>query len=103
MDREEVLARSRQANEDEGVEFIANKGRRYGVAGMAIMFLVLGAFNLWQGQDCYQISAMFWCYLGLEAYGMYKGNDDKVRLSAAVMGILVGILSAIMYAITVLR
>ena len=41
MTKEEILAKSRNEKKDEGVEYIASRGRRWGVAAMSLMFIVL--------------------------------------------------------------
>lgn len=102
MDKEQILVKSRAEKVDEGVEYIASQGRRYGVAAMSIMFIVLVIFNFLHGQSNYAIYAMFWTYLGVEAYGMYKINRDNVRLLGAVMGTLAGVLFCICYIMNVL-
>ena len=67
MTKEEILARSRNEKKDEGTEYIASRGRRWGVAAMSLMYLALIVFNWFNGQDNYQLMAVFWAYLGFEA------------------------------------
>ena len=47
--------------------------------------------------------AVFWAYLGFEAYGMYKVTHERSRLIAAILGLFVAVLFAVCYVITVLR
>ena len=51
MTKEEILARSRNEKKDEGTEYIASRGRRWGVAAMSLMYLALIVFNWFNGQD----------------------------------------------------
>lgn len=67
------------------------------------MYLALIVFNWFNGQDNYQLRAVFWAYLGFEAYGMYKVNHERMRLIAAICGLIVAVLFAVCYVITVLR
>ena len=70
---------------------------------MSLMYLALIVFNWFNGQDNYQLMAMFWAYLSFEAYGMYKVNHERMRLIAAICGLIVAVLFAVCYVITVLR
>ena len=103
MTKEEILARSRHEKKDEGTEYIASRGRRWGVAAMSLMYLALIVFNWFNGQDNYQLMAVFWAYLGFEAYGMYKVTHERGRLIAAICGLVAAVLFAVCYVITVLR
>ena len=69
MDKEKVLAKSRQEKTDEGVEFAMDRGRRSGVAAMSLFFALICLFNLWQGYSNYAVFALYWVYLGFEGYG----------------------------------
>lgn len=80
MNKNEILEKSRKEGRDEGKEYADSMGRRYGVTAMCIMFAVLAVFNLYQGQSNYEILALFFAYLGLEAFGMYQAGGEKVRL-----------------------
>lgn len=103
MTKEEILARSRNEKKDEGTEYIASRGRRWGVGAMSLMFIALSVFNWANGQDNDQLLAVFWAYLSFEAYGMYKVNHERMRLIAAILGLVVAVLFAVCYVITVLR
>lgn len=102
MNKEEILEKSRSEKEDEGVTYAANKGRRYGVAAMCLMMIVLLAFNWFQGQNNYAILAILWAYLGLEAYGTYKVTNGKGRLVVFVCGVTASVVACITYFVTVL-
>ncbi|MDO5783542.1 MAG: DUF6442 family protein [Eubacteriales bacterium] len=104
MKKEEILAKSRAEKRDEGEEYVAGKGRYYGVKAMAVMFLALFLFNLAQGQRNDIIFAMWWTYIGFEALGKYRiGSRNKLYLITAVCGILAGVLYAIDYILYVLK
>ena len=103
MTKEEILAKSRNEKRDEGTEYIASRGRRWGVGAMSLMFIALSVFNWANGQDNDQLLAVFWAYLGFEAYGMYKVTHECSRLIAAICGLIVAVLFAVCYVITVLR
>lgn len=84
MEREEILRRSR-AEEDEGSTFLENKGRRFGVAGVCLMFIVPLVFNCVTGRSSCGIHALFWCYISLEAWGKYRISRQKGFLITGVL------------------
>lgn len=45
MDREEVLRRSRQEKRDEGMERVADRGRKAGYAVCAVIYLIVAALD----------------------------------------------------------
>ena len=103
MTKEEILAKSRNEKKDEGTEYIASRGRRWGVGAMSLMFIALSVFNWANGQDNDQLLAVFWAYLSFEEYGMYKVTHERSRLIAAICGLVAAVLFAACYVITVLR
>lgn len=102
MKKEEILAKSRAEKQDEGVEYVANKGRYYGVKAMSAVFIALILFNLWQGKPNSAIYVMFWTYAGFESIGKYRANGERSWLFAGVCGVLTGALNCVIYVIDVL-
>ena len=103
MDREEILKRSRAEKEDEGNTFLANRGRRLGVAGFCTMFIVLLVFNLITGQSSYSILALFWCYISLEAWGKYRNCRQRTFLATGVLAAVTSLCFLSCYVLEVLR
>lgn len=103
MNKDEILEKSRKEGRDEGKEYVDSMGRRYGTAAMCIMFIVLAVFNLYQGQSNHQILALFFAYLGLESYGMYRVNRQKVHVFTMVVGLAAAVLFCICHFMTVMR
>lgn len=101
MKKEEILAKSRAEKHDEGVEYVAGRGRYYGVTAMSAMFIVLIIFNLVQGRKNDMLFAMWWTYAGFEALGKCRAGN-KAFIVAAIFGIAAGILNAITYILSVL-
>lgn len=77
MDKDEILKKSREQKEDEGVIFAENKGRRFGIAGFASVFVIIVFFNLFTGQNNSVPFTMFWAYAAAEAYGKYSVTKKK--------------------------
>lgn len=102
MNREEILARSRNENIDEGFQDAANKGRRIGLSAFCCIFIVIMIFNFFTGQDSHAPEAMFWAFLSTEAYYKYRFTKEKIYLTTTIAGVIVTIASLANYIITVL-
>lgn len=85
MKKEEILAKSRAENKDEGVEYVANKGRYYGVKALCAVFIALTLFNSYKGISNDSIFTMFWMYCGFESIGKYRANGDKTWLIPGIL------------------
>ena len=103
MDRDEILRRSREEGEDEGDIFAENRGRRFGVVGFCVMFVVLLVFNFITDQSSYSIHAMFWSYISLEAWGKYRASDQTVFLTSTVLAAVSSLCFLACYVLEVLR
>ena len=103
MNKEEILAKSRQEKEDEGVVYAFNKGHRYGVAGMNLMMCVLLLFNLWQAQDNSANLALLCAYNGFNLLGNYRVLKKRSQLVIALLCLLAGALACAAYFYSVLQ
>lgn len=103
MDRDEILKRSRAEKEDEGNTFMENRGRRFGVVGFCLMFVVLLVFNFITDQSSYSIHAMFWSYISLEAWGKYRASHQTVFLTSTVLAAVSSLCFLACYVLEVLR
>lgn len=95
MKKEDILAKSRAENRDEGVEYAANKGRYYGVKALCAIFIVLVLFNSYRGASNYSVFAMFWMYCGFESIGKFRANGSKAWLITGIFGVGAAILFCI--------
>lgn len=102
MDREEILRRSRAEEEDEGNTFAENRGRRSGVTGFSILYILLVVFNWVTDQPSYSIHALFWCYISLESWGKYRVSRQGIFLSTAVVAALTSLCFLACYVLEVL-
>lgn len=102
MKKEEILAKSRAEKQDEGVEYIANKGMHYGVKAMSVVTIALVLFNFWQGKPNDMIFAVYWIYAGFELIGKYRASRKRTWLFCGVLGVITGITFGITYVIGVL-
>ena len=100
MNKEDILEKSRKEKEDEGKQYAENKGRTIGVKAMSAMFIIVIVYNLLKGLNPYAVFALFWTYLGFEAYGKYKITRGKAEKTSAIAGIIAGVVFLIDYILT---
>lgn len=99
MNREEILEKSREEKRDEGKEFVVHKGRKSGVMGMVILFILLAAFNLYNNRQetTFALLAMFFGYLGSESLGIYTLTHKKIDLLKIIIGYIVCLTFLVLY------
>ena len=104
MNREEVLAKSRKENIDEGMIEAENKGRKMGFCVFCIVFAFIVIFNFFNGQPTnYAAKTMFWAFLAVEAFPKYAFTKQKAYLIITIAGSIAAIASLGSFIITVLR
>jgi len=103
MNKEDILAKSRKENKDEGLEHAKNKGRKVGTAGMSLIVAALVIYNFVNGLSSYAIFAVFSTYLGFEMYGLYSFTKKKGFLAGMAAGILAGLVFFVNYIISTAR
>lgn len=102
MDKEEILRKSREAKEDEGEEYLENKGRSFGVIGFCVVFIAIMFFNISTHQNNFVPYSMFFAYMAAEAYGKYKIKKQKAYMVTIGCGSLSSILFFICHVLDVL-
>lgn len=102
MNKDEILEKSRAANEDEGVVYVENKGRRYGVSGFCIVFIIIMFFNIFTHQNNFVPYSMFFAYMAAEAYGKYKVNKSKSLMMTTILGSISSICFLVCHVLDVL-
>lgn len=105
MDKEEVLAKSRQSHKDEGMEHAENQGRRIGLIAFTLLFAFLAICSLffWQISTLYALLSLFWAYFSAEAYGKYRFIKRKEYLITVIFGSIASIVFAAAYLLATLR
>ncbi len=98
MKREEILEKSRTSKEDEGVQYIENKSRKYGVIAFTTMFFIITIFNHINKIDNDIAKILFLAYLSAEAFGRYKIGNEKFFLVTTIASGLASVLTFIVYA-----
>ena len=102
MNKKEILNKSR-LERDEGLDFAENQGRKAGYIVFTIIFVVIVLFNFFRGVSNYAVFAMFWAFIGAEAYPKYKFTGQKVYLVTTISGLTASLASLLNYILTVLR
>ena len=103
MNKEEILAKSRKENNDEGFVAAKNHGQKIGIGAFCLVFAFIAVFNIFNGQSSYAPMAMFWAFLAAEAYPQYKFTQNKGYLIAGIAGTIACIASLGSLVITTLR
>lgn len=99
MEKELILEKSRQEKNDEGREFVHNRGRKFGVLGMLIIFSILAVYNLYDNhqETNSALLAVFMGYLGCESIGIYSITKKKLDLIKAIAGPVLSIYFFVKY------
>ena len=89
MDKEEIMARSRQENRggDERKRVFSEKADSYGVVGMGIMFLILIVVKLVKTREIWQIYdllALWFSFFATSDAVQYRLLREKRKLYAAI-------------------
>lgn len=85
MNKDEILRKSREQKEDEGIIHADNAGRRYGFIGLTVMFAAHVVVVLLFGGS-FAVPMSLWCaFMGAECFGKYKANAQKSELFGGVV------------------
>lgn len=101
MDKEEILAKSRRENPDEGKTNAENQGMKIGIVFFLAVLIFLMIFNLCTGQENDALLAVFWAYVAAEACPRYRFSKDKSLLVTTIAGGLLSLANLVTYVIGV--
>lgn len=97
VNKEEILAKSRNDKKDEGKEYIESKGTYYGTIGLLITLVVFQVYKHSKGINSADLSAAFWFYFMCNRYGKFTVTESKKDFIFALLGLFLGMTSAIMF------
>lgn len=81
MEREEVLRKSRKEQNDEGLDYVENTGRRKGIMVLLLMSLFVILYNrIVHIQTSFGVCVVVSTYLAVEEYYKYKYTKQKKTL-----------------------
>lgn len=104
MNKEEILERSRQAGEDEGMEHTENHGRIVGYFAFSIFYLIIVIFD-WvfgDGRTAEAVSSLCFILLASQTYIKYRFARQKTYLVIAIIGSISSLAFAASYIIITL-
>lgn len=103
MNKEEILLKSRKSKVDEGIEFIENKGFRFGFVIFIVIVFFMIVFNEIIGVKSYDIFTLIFAFASTESITKYRYTSKKRYIVSTVIYIILFISSLIAYINTGLR
>ena len=99
MNKEEILARSRQENQDgdERERTLSMKAKAAGAIGMAIMFVILVCVKMARGQNVYDLLALYFSFFAASDIFQYRLIKEKKYLGTAACYTFAAIVFMIIY------
>ena len=102
MNKEEILARSRAKQNDEGMRDAEEQGRRIGIRAFCLVELVVLIFNYCTDQPAYVPMSMFWAFTAAEAYPKYRFTGKRSFLAITIVGGITSLLFLVCHILSVL-
>ena len=108
MKKEEILEKSRQSQDDEGVEYATDKGRKIGftlVSLLVSVFILLSAFfaRTDQTSTIYALCSLYWTYCYAESYAKYQFTKTRISLVISIIGGIAAISISIAFIVVIFR
>lgn len=103
MNKEDILNKSRNSKEDEGAEFIENKGIRLGFGIFSIISLLIVVFNEFVGLKSFDIFVLIFVFSSTESITKYKFTHKKRYIVSTIFSVIFCIICLIAYIDTSLR
>ena len=100
MTKEEILRRSRNERNDEGNEYAAQKGLKYGYISFGLISMIIIIADAFGGSDMrafYAVSALIWGFFSTINFESARFKHNKTLILASILGALTAILSLIRY------
>ncbi len=99
MDKDDILAKSRKEQRDEGMLLAEDKGRKIGVSVFCFVFIFIILVNMLNGQPNYAPNAMFWAFLAADALPKYQFTKNKAYLVTVIAGFIASLAFLISFVI----
>ena len=104
LDRDTILARSRNENFDEGLAAAEDRGRKLGRTVFGVVAIGLLLFSLNQESDAfYAILPLIFLFAAADYYPLYRFTRKKQHLYFAVLNSVLSVLGVVAFVYTVLR
>ena len=102
MNKEDILARSRAGQNDEGMRDAEEKGRRIGIRAFCLVELIALIFNYSTDHPTYVSFTMFCAIPAAEAYPKYRFTGKRSFLAVTILGSAVSLLFLVCHILSVL-
>lgn len=105
MLREDVLAKNREGNYDEGFEHTENQGLRTGYTLFAIVYMCLALFDIFlgDGETHNALNGLFWIFMATRHFSNYRFTKNKLMLFVAILDVIISITSIVTFVAKTLR
>jgi hypothetical protein len=102
MDKREVLERSRAAEEDEGQDWLEDKGYEAAFLGLCATYLVLFIFNAAMGQPNEPILVLFLATQAAQTFGRYQASKVNRYRIVSILWVVATACMAAAYVVRIL-
>ena len=102
MDKEKILAKSREENYDEGVEYRLEQNEKHAMSLLMVLVFSIAVVNFFVKRSTSEILMVYFSYMAMHHYGRYKVLEDKKILKHAVFCGIFAVLDFVEYAIAIL-
>lgn len=103
MNKEDILKKSRQQQNDEGMEYTENSGRKFGFAAFSFVFIFIIIFNFFMGIQNHAVYALYWTFVAAESIPKYRFTKNKAYLIITIAGFTAAIASLLRFVMVSLR
>ena len=95
MDKEKILAKSREEHFDEGVEYRLELAQKRAMSVLVVIVFSIAVINFFVKRSTSEILMVYFSYMAMYHYGRYKVLEDKKILKHAI---LCGVLAVLDFA-----
>ncbi len=103
MDKEKILERSRNENNDEGLNYVSSRGVRLGYKIFLLLCAVLIVVNIIFKQNSDSILVLLWGFMAADAYSRYKFTKKKYHIVLSVIAGIASISNLVNYIMNVIK
>ena len=102
MDKEKILAKSREENYDEGVEYRLEQAEKRAMSVLMVLVFSIAVINFFGKRSTSEILMVYFSYMAMYHYGRYKVLEDKKILKYAILCGVFAVQDFVEYAIAIL-
>lgn len=103
MDKEKILAKSREEQYDEGVEYRLEQAQKKAMSVLMVIAFSIAVINFFAKRSTSEILMVYFSYMAMYHYGRYKVLEDKKIFQQAVISGVFAVLNIVEYVAEILR